>query len=146
MPESKTTTLAISRAAVAFIERRGGRSNRGGGEFSRAAVVQRTLMAYGALLQRCDPRKTSGLSEEMFRLAVALLEEPWSLRPLEVEHLGETLGQSAGLEAAAKEAKVDREEFVKTIEALGFAEKMAIVDASIQDQAPRAAGTIPEEF
>ncbi|HVT60661.1 MAG TPA: hypothetical protein VHR45_19965 [Thermoanaerobaculia bacterium] len=146
MPESKTTTLASGRAVLAIIKRRGGRSSRGGGEFSRAAVAQRMVTAYGALIERSDPRQTSGLSEEMFRLAVGLLEQPGSLSPPEVGHLGEALGRSPGLEAAAREARVDREEFVKTIEALGFAEKMAIVDASIQDQAPRVAGAIPEEF
>ncbi|HVT60485.1 MAG TPA: hypothetical protein VHR45_19080 [Thermoanaerobaculia bacterium] len=143
MAATKTTTLALGPVAVAVIERRGGRSNRGGGDFSRSGVLQRTLQAYGAIVERCDPRKTAGLSEAMYRLAVGLLEAPWSLRPLEVDHMGELLDESAGLEAAARGAKIDRKEFVKKISALTFAEKMAIVDASTVEHAPRAAGGAP---
>jgi hypothetical protein len=141
----KGTTVQITAADLAFLERRGARSHRGGGTFSRSVVLHRTLQMLRDCLDQFDPRKTRGMPDEMHRLVVQELPEPWTLKSFEVEHLALILERAPGFAAAAAAARVDPAAVLATVAAMSYAEKLALVDHALQEQAPAAAAASPEE-
>jgi hypothetical protein len=141
----KGTTLQIAPADIGFLARRGARAHRGGGDFSRSAVLHRSLRTLRDVLAYSDPRKTRGLPEEMHRLAVRLLSGGWTLKAFEVEHLEAILGRSPELDAEAAAAGIEAGAFLAAIEAMSFAEKAFVVDQAVQEYAPAAAAASPEE-
>jgi hypothetical protein len=141
----KGTTVQIAAADMVFLSRRGARSHRGGGTFSRSVVLHRSLQALRDILDRSDPRQTRGMPEAMHRLVVRLLPEPWALKVFEVEQMSTLLARTPGFEAAAAAAEVDPAELLTLISELSFGEKMCLVDGALQEQAPAAAAAIPEE-
>src|SRR6185436_1578960 len=88
-------------------------------------------------LVESDPRVTQGFSEEHFELAVALLEDPWSLGADLIKLLPGYLETRPGFRAAAKEAGVDPKEFLAALRKLSFAELLFLVDQSELRRAPR---------
>jgi hypothetical protein len=131
---------------VVFIERRGGRANRGGGEFSRREVLDRLLDTLRNLLEHYDPLKTGGLSSEIGKVAIRLLEDdPWKLKALEIEQLEKVLERAPDFRDALAEAGIEPVEFLRAIQALTFGEKVSLVDRAIQEHSPRASAATPQE-
>jgi hypothetical protein len=135
---AKATTVQLNKADLAFVERRGGRSHRGGGTFSRATVLHRALQALRMLVDNCDPRRTRGLSPAGWEVAIRKLPRPWHLSRLEVEHVGTILDRVAGMREELAAAGVDAEAFLEQVGKLNFAESVALVDAAICQQGPAA--------
>jgi DNA-binding GntR family transcriptional regulator len=141
----KGTTVQIATADMVFLSRRGARSHRGGGTFSRSVVLHRSLQALRDVLDRSDPRLTRGMSQEMHRLIARLLPEPWALKVFEVEQMSTLLARVPAFAAAAADAGVDPDALLTLVSQLNFSEKMALVDHALQEQAPAAAAAMPEE-
>jgi hypothetical protein len=135
----KGTTVQISPATITLITRRGARSSRGGGDFARSAVLNRTVAMLQTILEQSDPRRTRRLPDPVHALAVELLAEPWALTPFEIERLPTLLEHTAGFIAGLAAHDLDRQVFLEALSALTFAEKAALVDAAIQLHAPKAA-------
>jgi hypothetical protein len=140
----KRTTAQIQEADAIFLERRGAIAHRGARTFSRSSVLHRELQQLRALLVHYDPRRTSGMSEEMHRLVVRLLPEPWTLKPTAVEHLALRLQEAPAFAVTVAAAGVDPAALVDTVAALGFGEKVALLDHALQEQAPAAAAAEEE--
>jgi hypothetical protein len=140
---TKGINLQLGPADVVFLERRGARSHRGGGEFSRSAVLHRAVQGLRAVLEHADPRPH--LPAAMFAAAVELLPTAWTLKPLEIQHLGEVMARMPGFSSILAKAGVEQQAFLEAISALGFAEKFALVDLAVQAHAPAAAGLRPAE-
>jgi hypothetical protein len=122
-----------------FLEARGAISAPGPKEtFSRSAVLHRELRHLRAVLERYDPRRTSGMPEEMYQLAARLIPEPWAIRDAGIENLAFRLREAPDFAARAQAAGIDPAALVATIDALGFAEKLALLDAALREQAPAA--------
>jgi hypothetical protein len=141
----KGTNLQISPVDVVYLERRGARSHRGGGPFSRSVVLHRTLERLRDCLEHSDPRKTRGMSEKMHQLVVRLLPKPWELKSFEVEHLALILERAPGFAAAAAAARLDPAALLALIAEMSYAEKLALVDHALQEQGPAASAASPEE-
>ncbi|HVT19080.1 MAG TPA: hypothetical protein VHQ90_23245 [Thermoanaerobaculia bacterium] len=141
----KGTTIQISDSDVAFLERRGARAHRGGGEFSRSAALQRSLTTLRAVLEDSDPVRRGRISATQRDLVVRLLPAPWAMTAFEVEHLGGYLERTEGYAEALRAAGVEAAELAAALAALTFCEKMALVDQAIQEKAPAAADA-EEEF
>lgn len=142
---AKGWTAQLAPDDLRFLEQRGAVSHRGKGTFNRSAVLHRELQLLRALLRRYDPRVSAALPEAMHGLAVRLLPEPWSLKPLEVDHMAELLATAPGFASEAAAAGVDPAAFLAAITALSFAEKVALLDHALQHQAPAAAAATREE-
>ena len=141
---TKNTTIQLSVADITFLERRGARSHRGGGEFSRSVVLHRMLQTMRSVFEASDPRKTRGMSAEVYSLVTRLLPEAWTMRPFEVEHVGTVVARAPGFAEAAKEAGLDPAKVITELDAMSFAEKAALVDQAVQAQAPAASAAMPE--
>ncbi|HVT14667.1 MAG TPA: hypothetical protein VHQ90_00610 [Thermoanaerobaculia bacterium] len=141
----KLTTIQIAPGDIAFLERRGARAHRGGGEFSRSAALQRSLATLRAVLEDCDPLRHGRISATQRDLVVRLLPVPWAMTAFEVEHLGGYLEHARGYAEALRAAGVEAAELAAALAALSFCEKMALVDQAIQEKAPAAAAA-EEEF
>jgi hypothetical protein len=141
----KGTTIQIAPTDVGFLEKRGARSHRGGGEFSRSAVLHRSLQVLRNILDYSDPRKTRGFAPELHELAIQLLRSPWNLTSFEVEHLPTILERAPDFAAATAEAGVEAGSFLAEISSFTFPEKVALVDHAIQMHAPAASAAAPEE-
>lgn len=135
---AKGTTAKVHPADALFLEKRGAFSHRGARTFSRSAVLHREIQWLRALLAACDPRR-AGLSAEMAALAARLVPEPWLTKPASVEHLALRLQEAPGLAAEEAAAGVDPSALVMAVAALGSAEKIALLDLALQEQAPGAA-------
>jgi hypothetical protein len=137
---AKGWTAQIAAADLAFLEKRGAISQRGpGATFSRSAVLHRELQLLRELLRRYDPRKSAALPDAMYQLAARLLPAPWSLKPFEIDQMATLLETAPGFAAAAQEAAIDPAAFLAAIAALGFVEKVALLDHALEVQAPAAA-------
>lgn len=136
MSTSRTTHLHAS--DLEFLEARGAFSRRGARTFSRSAVLQQQMQLLLELLVHYDPRRTSAMPEVMFQLVARLLPEPWLIKPSSVEHLALRLQETPNFAARVREAGVDPAELVATVAALGFGEKVALLDHALQHQAPAA--------
>jgi hypothetical protein len=139
----KGINLQLGPADVVFLERRGARSHRGGGEFSRSAVLHRAIQNLRALLEDADPRPR--LPAAVFAAAVELLPTAWNLKPLEIKHLEEVLARAPEFPSVLRSGGLEARAFLDAIAALGFPEKFALVDLAVQAHAPAAAGVRPEE-
>jgi hypothetical protein len=128
------TTIQISRRDVNDIAQRGGRSHRGGGEFSRSAVLHRSLAMLWRVLDLSDPRRTQRLSEEHYQVAVAVLRHrrPWSLTEFEIELLEVLIARAPQLAPLTAERRLDAKDLLAQIASLTFAEKASLVDAAIR--------------
>ena len=135
----KGTTVMMQPGDMAFLDRRGAISHRGAGVFSRSAVLHREVQLLRGVLERYDPRRTSGLSEEMCALAVRLLPEPWSIKPGAVEHLSLRLQEAPGFAAEVSAAGIEVAALVEAVAALGYAEKVWLLDQALVARAPAAA-------
>ncbi|HVT18564.1 MAG TPA: hypothetical protein VHQ90_20595 [Thermoanaerobaculia bacterium] len=145
MPRRHQTTIQIATRDVAFIERRGGRSHRGGGEFSRSAVFHRLVNMLDMLLDHADPLRNRRIAPAQHELVTRHLSEPWAMTAFEIEHLESYLARNSGFAAAARAAGIDPAELLATLAGLNFYEKMALVDQACQAQSPAAAAAVPEE-
>jgi hypothetical protein len=132
------TTAKVHPADALFLEKRGALSHRGARTFSRSAVLHREIEWLRALLAHCDPRR-GGLSAEMAALAARLLPEPWLIKPASVEHLALRLQEAPGLKAESVAAGVEPSALVAAVAALSAAEKIALLDLALLEQAPGAA-------
>jgi hypothetical protein len=141
----KLTTIQIGPGDVAFLERRGARSHRGGGEFSRSAALQRSLATLRAVLEDSDPLGHGRISAAQRDLVVRLLPAPWAMTAFEVEHLDGYLERAEGYAEALRAAGVEAGELAAAVAALTFCEKLALVDQAVQEKAPAAADA-EEEF
>jgi hypothetical protein len=141
----KGTTVQIAASDVAFLARRGARSHRGGGTFSRSTVLHRSLVMLRDVLERCDPRQTRAMPEAMHQVIVRVLPEPWALKVFEVDQMPALVAQAPGFAAAAAAAGVEVEALLALVGALNFGERMALVDQALQAQAPAAAAATPED-
>ena len=139
------TTLQIAAPDVAFLARRGARSHRGGGTFSRSVVLHRALQMFRDCLEHSDPRRTRDMPEPMHRLLTELIPAPWDLKAFEIDHLALLLERAPGFAAAAQAAAIDPAALLATLAPLTFAEKLALVDHAIQLQSPAASAASPEE-
>ncbi|HVT57505.1 MAG TPA: hypothetical protein VHR45_03820 [Thermoanaerobaculia bacterium] len=139
------TTLQLGAGDVAFLGRRGGRSHRGPGEFSRSAVLHWSLDQLRLFLTHHDPLKSGRLTPEQHDLAVNVLPIPWKLRPYEVEHLEGILERAPDFAAALAAKGMKAEKFLAAIRALTFPEKVALVDHAMQAQGPAASTATPED-
>jgi hypothetical protein len=135
----KGTTAKVHPADMVFLERRGALSHRGARTFSRSAVLHREMQLLRALLAHYDPRRGGGMSEAMAGLAARLLPEPWLIKPAAVEHLALRLQEAPGFAAETAAAGIDPADLVAAVAALGLAEKFALLDLALQEQAPAAA-------
>ncbi len=135
----KGTTAKVHPADMVFLERRGALSHRGARTFSRSAVLYREMQLVRALLAHYDPRRGGGMSEAMAGLAARLLPEPWLIKPAAVEHLALRLQEAPGFAAETAAAGIDPADLVAAVAALGMAEKFALLDLALQEQAPAAA-------
>jgi hypothetical protein len=135
----KGTTAKVHPADMVFLERRGALSHRGARTFSRSAVLHREMQLLRAMLAHYDPRRSGGLSEAMAGLAARLLPEPWLIKPAAVEHLALRLQEAPGFAAETAAAGIDPAALVAAVAALGLAEKCALLDLALQEQAPAAA-------
>jgi hypothetical protein len=141
---AKGWTAQLRPDDLRFLERRGAVSHRGKGTFNRSAVLHRELQLLRALLRRYDPLASAALPEPMHDLVVRLLPEPWSLKPLEVDHMAELLAAAPTFAADCAAADVDPAAFLAAITALSFVEKAALLDHALQYQAPAAAAATRE--
>ncbi len=141
----KGTTVQITPADVRFLEKRGARSHRGGGPFSRSVALHRALQMLGDVLDHSDPRRTRALPEAMHQAIVRVLPEPWNLKAFEVEHLATILERAPGFAAGAITAGVEPTALLATVTALSFPEKLALLDHALQEQGPAAAAATPDE-
>ncbi len=91
-----TVTLQISAAHAEYLGRRGGRSHRGRGTFSRSVVLGRVLESHRLYQEFTDPRLTRGMPEELHALVTRLLPEPWALRRFEIQKLEDVLELTPG--------------------------------------------------
>jgi hypothetical protein len=139
----KGINLQLGPADVVFLERRGARSHRGGGEFSRSAVLHRAIQGLRTVLENADPRPR--LSPAVYAAAIELLPTAWTLKPLEIQHLGEVIQGTPEFASVLSRSKLEAKAFVAAIAALSFAEKFALVDLAVQTHAPAAAGAHPAE-
>jgi len=139
------TTIQIGAANVKYLERRGARSHRGGGEFSRSAVLGRLFETIRRYQAATDPRETRAMPEAMHQLVLRLLPQPWTLNTFEIKHLAAKLESAAGFAAAVTAAGVDPAALLAFVASLDMAEKLTLVDQSVQAQAPAAAAASPEE-
>ncbi|HVT14721.1 MAG TPA: hypothetical protein VHQ90_00890 [Thermoanaerobaculia bacterium] len=126
------TTIQIAPDDVEFLARRGARPHRGGGHFSRSAVLQRALRTLRLLLEHSDPRTTRGLPEEMHAVALALIPLPCDLTGFELRRLADILAESPDFPAHTGRAGIDPQDFLAAIAALSFPEKVALVDQALQ--------------
>jgi hypothetical protein len=125
----RTTSIQIEAADVAFLERRGARSQRGGGEFSRSVVLHRAIRTLGRLLEECDPRRTRRMPEAEHAFLSRILPEPWALTAYEIDQLADRMGRTPGFRAAATEAGLDPDALLATLgEALALVERALDVD------------------
>ncbi len=141
----KGITIQIAAPDVAFLSRRGARSHRGGGTFSRSVVLHRSLQALRDILAQSDPRKTRGMAEAMHHLIKQQLPNPWTLTSFEVDQMATLLARAPGFAAAAAAAGIEPEALCTFVAQLSFSEKMSLVDHALQEQAPAAAAAIPED-
>src|ERR1700681_4807972 len=125
---AKGWTAQLGPDDLRFLEGRGAVSHRGKGTFNRSAVLHRELQLLRALLRRYDPLASAALPEPMHQLAVRLLPESWSLKPLEVDHMAALLATAPGFAAETAAAGLDPGAFLKAIAALSFVEKVALLD------------------
>ncbi|HEV3076941.1 MAG TPA: hypothetical protein VHB47_21140 [Thermoanaerobaculia bacterium] len=139
-----TISLQISAAQAQYLERRGGRSHRGRGTFSRSVVLGRVLESHRLYQEFTDPRLTRGMPEELHTLVIRLLPEPWALRRLEIQKLEDVLELTPGFAAAVRGAGVDPAVLLAVVAAATPAEKLTLVDHAIQHQAPAAAAGSPD--
>jgi hypothetical protein len=137
----KAPTVQLGPGDLAFLERRGARSLRGGSVFSRTSVLHRFIQGYRALLEHHDPRLR--LPPPLYEAAVALLSAGWSLKPLEIEQLEVVFARADGLADAAAKAGVEPRALLDAVAALTFSEKFVLVDLAIQAHAPAAAAVQP---
>jgi hypothetical protein len=135
----KGTTAKVHPADMVFLERRGALSHRGARTFSRSAVLHREMQVLRALLAHYDPRRAGALSPEMAALAARLLPEPWLIKPAAVEHLALRLQEAPAFGAETAAAGIDPAALIAAVAALGLAEKFALLDLALQEQAPAAA-------
>jgi hypothetical protein len=135
----KGSTARLNQEEEAYLSARGGLSLRGAHTFSRSAVLFRQVQLLAAVLQRCDPRRTGALSEEMADLVARLLPKPWTIDPAAVEHLALRVQEAPDFAARVREAGVDPAALVAAVGALGYCEKAALLDLALQAQAPAAA-------
>ncbi len=135
----RTISLQISAAQGEYLARRGARSHRGRGTFSRSVVLGRVLESHRLYQEFTDPRQTRGMPEELHALVLRLLPEPWALRRFEIQRLEDVLELTPGFAAAVRGAGVDPAVLLAEVAAATPAEKLTLVDHSIQHQAPAAA-------
>lgn len=142
----KGSTAQLEPEDLIFLAKRGAVARRGRGTFSRSAVLRRELQLLRALLRQYDPLKSAGLPKEIHDLAIRLLPEPWTLtKPVEVKNLADLLEHAPDFEAELAAAGMDPAAFLVAIEALNFAEKVALLDHALLHQAPEAAAAAREE-
>jgi hypothetical protein len=135
----KGSTARLNQEEEAFLGARGGLSLRGAHTFSRSAVLNRHLQLMAAVLQRCDPRSTGAMSEEMVELVTRLLPKPWTIDPVAVEHLALRVQEAPDFAARVSAAGVDPAALIAAVGALGYCEKAALLDLALQAHAPAAA-------
>ena len=143
MPD-RPTSIQIGAADVAFLEKRGARSHRGGGEFSRSVVLHRLFQTLRTLYEECDPRRTRGMPAALHGFLTRILPEPWTLKPLEIDQLADRLSRVSGFREAAAAAGFDAGEVLASLASLSLGEKLALIDQAVQAQAPAAAAASPE--
>ena len=137
-------TLHLTAAHAKFLERRGGRSHRGKGPFSRTSVLRRMLDSLRLYHEFTDPRETRGMSHEHHALVISLLPKPWELSAYEIRNLEGVLAAAPGFQAAVAAASIDPTELLAGVAAATPAEKLTLVDHAVQHQAPAAAAASPE--
>lgn len=138
-------TTQLQASELRFLEKRGAISHRGGRTFTRSAVLHREMQFLRGLLVHYDPRRTSAMSEMMVDLVARLLPEPWLITPATVENIALRVQEAPDFAAKVKEAGIDPAELVAAVAALGFGEKVALLDQALQHQAPAAARALEEE-
>jgi hypothetical protein len=131
----KGTNVQLGRVDLAYLERRGARSHRGGSDFSRSSVLSRELRLLADILEDADPR----LPTKMYDVAVELLREGWRLKPIEVRHLDEVLAAAEGFSEVVAGAGLNGQDFLAKIAELPLVAKYSLLDRAIQMHAPAAA-------
>jgi len=102
-------------------------------------------------INRASPKAQSALLEAMEEHQVTaegetrLLPEPWLITPATVENIALRVQEAPDFAAKVKEAGIDPAELVAAVAALGFGEKVALLDQALQHQAPAAARALEEE-
>jgi hypothetical protein len=135
----KGSTARLNLEEEEFLTARGGLSLRGAHTFSRSAVLYRQLQLHAAVLERCDPRRTGALSNEMAELVARLLPKPWNIDPAAVEHLALRVQEAPDFAARVTAAGVDPSALIAAVAALSYSEKVALLDLALRAQAPEAA-------
>jgi hypothetical protein len=137
-------TLQLTAAHAKYLERRGGRSHRGNGPFSRSVVLGRVLESHHLYQEFTDPRQTRGMPEEVYALIIRLLPQPWTLRRFAIKNLEGVLEATPGFAAAVTAAGVDPAVVLAAVAEATPAEKLTLVDHAIQHQVPVAAAASPD--
>ncbi|MDP9121781.1 MAG: hypothetical protein M3O15_10520 [Acidobacteriota bacterium] len=135
------TTVHAERAVVAFLEKRGARSSRGGGNFNRSRMLKQAILMLESVFQKSDPR--AKMSEELLKAAFQVLDAPWDMRTFDLEHL-EVFVRTRP-EFGSLRPKV-REDLVRAVGTLTFAERAALLDLALQHHGPDAAQREAEEM
>jgi len=135
------TTVQVQDCDIAFLAARGARSQRGGGDFCRSAVLHRALVQLEGLLAACDPVAAGRIDPRLAQLVARLLPRPWERTEFEIEELGRFLARTPGFLDAVAAAGLGREAALAGIEGLSTAEKLVLVDAAVRCQAPAGGGS-----
>jgi hypothetical protein len=129
------TTVQIDSTDLHFIVLRGARSHRGGGPYSLAVVLRRSLKCLRILLERANPYVNGRLPEQIRPWIANALPDAWELSPFEVERLHELLERAPGFETALAAGGLDAAGVLAGVSALTLQEKWALADLAVQDQA-----------
>jgi hypothetical protein len=107
---------------------------RGRDPFSRSAVLHRALRQLEILLERSDPATTGRLNGTLYALVLLSLPAPWTLTPFEIEHLPRLIERVPGIADDLEAAGFSPALALARLEALTYAEKVALIDAAVRQQ------------
>lgn len=134
--DKRLTSINFAAHHFEFLERRGARSDRAHGIFSRSNVLRRKVDLFSAMLEKSNPLQTQDFPESYVLLLGQLLPEPWKLSPNEIELLDRFVANQPKLGDLAKSANIDREDLIRRLSQLTFTERVALVDVIEQRLVP----------
>jgi len=134
--EKRLTSINFASHHFEFLAKRGARSDRAHGMFSRSNVLRRKVDLFSAVLDRSNPLRTRDFPEPYVRLLGQLVPEPWTLSPDEIELFDRYIANRTELADLAKSAKIDSKDLVQRLAQLSFPERVALVDQIEQRLVP----------
>lgn len=132
MPSRNKATFYLTDEHLKKLAARGAVSDRAQGPFGRSKVLRRRLDFAYAVLEESDPRRTHGLSQAFFDLALDLLPDAHELAPDTIKLLDAHFARLYELPERAARAKVDVRAFLEAIGKLPYAQRFFLVDYAEQ--------------